>query len=114
MAAGSGWGERLAYYTTRAAIHNSGAFVSRDIVRLVTLSGNLEAQILRGFLEANGVVVLLSGESASTAYGLGVGPLAQIDLMVPEEQLSEARQLLEDYYSGALNRDPDSGTELDE
>jgi hypothetical protein len=65
-------------------------------------SGLLEAEILRGLLEAAGLTVCLSHESAGTVYGLGVGPLGRVDILVPAAQSSEARRILEDYRAGRL------------
>lgn len=51
--------------------------------------------------EANDIPVFLSGESAGKAIGLGVGPLAEVDLLIPEENLSQAQKMLENYYRGS-------------
>ncbi|MCH7589309.1 MAG: hypothetical protein IIC78_14935, partial [Chloroflexi bacterium] len=55
--------------------------------------------------EAQGVQVWLSHESAGTALGLGVGPLAQVDLLVHRSQEAEAKSILDDYHAGALDQD---------
>jgi hypothetical protein len=73
------------------------------VVTLETVSGMLEAEILRGMLDSFGIQAILSGESAATAYGLGVGPMAQVDIRVREIQLEKARKVLTDYRSGKLS-----------
>lgn len=65
-------------------------------------SGMIEAEILRGFLQSMGIDVWLSREAASTAYGLGVGPMAEVELLVRSDQASAARQALAEYQSGRL------------
>ncbi|WP_322807902.1 putative signal transducing protein [Thermanaerothrix sp.] len=57
-------------------------------------NGRLHADIIRGFLEAAGFTVLLYQESAGAVYGLTVGPLGEVRILVPSEQAAEARALL--------------------
>lgn len=75
-------------------------------VAVESVSGMLQAEILRGLLESMGVPVRLSHEAAGTALGLGVGPLAQVDLLVPASRQEEAERILEDYHAGRLEQDP--------
>ncbi len=63
----------------------------------------LQAEILRGLLEANGIQVMLSAEGAGRAIGLGSTPLANVQLLVAEADQSLAKQLLADYYAGRLD-----------
>jgi hypothetical protein len=67
---------------------------------LIEISGELEAELLRGLLEAQGIPAILNQESAGRAYGLGVGPLGVVQILVPETALANARQILDDYYAG--------------
>ena len=69
-------------------------------VSAFTVQGELQSQILRGLLEAQGIPVELSEESAARIYGLGVGPMAEVEILVPEEKLAEAQAVFEDYKSG--------------
>jgi len=64
------------------------------------VAGDLQAEILRGLLEAQGIQVLLSQEGAGRALGLSVGPLGEVEILVPEEQRQEASQVLTDYQAG--------------
>lgn len=73
-----------------------------ELVTVETVSGLMEAEILRGLLEAAGVAVELSHEAALSAYSLGVGRLARVEIMVRAEQADQARRVLDDYRSGAL------------
>jgi hypothetical protein len=79
--------------------------MDQDIVQVGSVSGKIEAEILRGLLEASGINVLLVHEAAASIYGLGVGPLAQVDLMVPAAQASEAVKIIERYHSGIASED---------
>jgi hypothetical protein len=70
--------------------------------------GELQAEILRGLLEAQGIPVYLNQEGAGRAYGLNVGPLGGVQLMVPASLLETARQVLEDYYAGKFEGTADA------
>ncbi len=71
-------------------------------ILLVSVSGKLEAEIIHGMLQAYGVDAVMSHEAAASIYGLGVGPTAEVDILVPEDLLNEAKQLLDDYQQGRL------------
>jgi hypothetical protein len=76
--------------------------MNEEIIVIESISDVLEAEILRSLLESHGIHVLLSREAASTAIGLTVGPLAQVNLLVPQSQAEEAKKILDDYYKGNL------------
>jgi hypothetical protein len=69
-------------------------------VSVTTVQGELQAELLRGLLKAQGIVVQLSEEGVARVYGFTVGPLAEVDLLVPENQLQEAQKVIADYQSG--------------
>ena len=62
--------------------------------------GELQAELLRGLLEVQGILVVLNQEGAGRAYGLNVGPLGQVQIMVPASSVEDARHVLADYYAG--------------
>jgi hypothetical protein len=70
---------------------------------VATVPGRLEGEILRGLLLAQGVPTRISQEGAASAIGLGVGPLAEVDLLVPLSQLEEAQRILNEYHAGTFN-----------
>jgi hypothetical protein len=74
----------------------------QDVV-VESVSGAIEAEILRGLLESFGLKVTLSQESAGRAIGLSVGPLGRVDLLVPADQAEKARRILADYRAGHLS-----------
>lgn len=69
------------------------------------IAGELQAEILRGMLEAQGIKVWISQEGAGRAYGLGVGSLGKVQILVPAGELELANSLLDDYYSGELENE---------
>jgi len=77
--------------------------MSETLVLIGTASGMVEGQILRGLLEAQGIAVVLSHESAGTAIGLTAGPLGLVELWVRSEQAQQARRILEEYRAGAAD-----------
>ena len=54
----------------------------------------LEAQIIKGRLESEGIPVLLSYESAGLVYGITVDGLGEVKIMVPRNLEEEARGIL--------------------
>ncbi len=69
-----------------------------EIVDVV--SGDFQAQLLRGLLESQGILVQLSQEGAGRAYGLSVGALGEVQILVPTDSKDLAQQVLKDYYEG--------------
>ena len=65
------------------------------LVSVGIADGQVEAEIIKGLLTANGVEVWLSQESAGTALGLTVGAMGEVEIMVRAEQAEEARSLLD-------------------
>ena len=61
---------------------------------ILVLHDPVQAEILKGMLEANGVQVLLSKEGAAKALGLSVGAMSEIELRVPSNQIELAQQLM--------------------
>lgn len=66
-----------------------------ELVSLGTVDGQVEAEIIKGLLTANGVEVWLSQESAGSALGLTVGALGEVEIMVRAEQAEQARSLMD-------------------
>ena len=76
---------------------------------LDTVSGNFQAEIIRGMLEAQDIRVALSQEGAGSVLAVNVGPLGDVQILVPSSQLERAKKVLDDYYSGAAEREASSG-----
>jgi len=55
----------------------------------------MEAQIIKGRLESEGIPVLLSYESAGLIYGITVDGLGEVKIMVPKRLAEEAKEILE-------------------
>lgn len=69
-------------------------------IPVTTVQGELQAEVVRGLLEAQGIPVHLSQEGVARAYGFGVGPLSEVEIMVPENYLAAAQEVIESYKAG--------------
>ncbi len=78
---------------------------------VIEVSGEFQANLLRNLLEAQGIKVFLNQEGAGKAYGLTVGPLGQVQILVPEHQSQEARQIVDDYYAGKFETNEELDSE---
>jgi hypothetical protein len=66
---------------------------SKQLVTVRT-ANYLEAQIIKGRLESEGIPVLLSYESAGLVYGITVDGLGKVKIMVPGNLADEAKEIL--------------------
>ena len=66
------------------------------LVEICVTSGLLQAEIIKGKLESNGIPVLLQYESLGPVMGLTLDGLGQVRLLVREEQVESARAVLEE------------------
>jgi hypothetical protein len=64
------------------------------LTTVYTAQGMLRATVIRGALESAGIPVMLSYEAAGPAIGLTVGGIGKVDIKVPTEWETEARNLL--------------------
>lgn len=68
-----------------------------------TCAGQLQADLVRGLLEAQGILVWLNQAGAAHAYAMTVGSMGRVEVLVPSIELERAQLILEDYYSGNLD-----------
>jgi len=73
----------------------------RDEVVYVA-AGMLEAESVKIMLESFGITAFVNQESAGTTYGLTVGFLGEVEVIVPLDQISEAKKIIADMESGKL------------
>lgn len=70
-------------------------------VVVATVTGEINAEIIKGLLEAQGVPVFLSQEGVGRSiYPVTIGRLAEVDILVPASSKAEAARVLKDYQSG--------------
>ena len=92
--------------------------VEDEWVLVDRVQGQLQAEILRGLLEAQGIMVWLNPQGAAHAYAVGVGTLGAVEILVPSSAFDQAKEILEAYYRGDLENidlnEPDSQDEAGE
>lgn len=76
-----------------------------EYVEVYTANGQLEADMIRLMLEASGLHVITRQESAGLVYGLTVGPLGEVPILVPENEAADAVELLKAMEEGKLDQD---------
>jgi hypothetical protein len=79
--------------------------MSKPPVVVYTAAGQVQANIIRGFLEAQDIPVQLSQESAGAVYGFTVGTMGMVDVLVPAERAAEAQALIATMETGEPDED---------
>ena len=79
---------------------------------LTEIDGELNAEIMRGLLEAQGIPVSLSQEGAGKVYGLTIGEFGRVEILVPSDYLAQARQVLVDLNNGVFDSGGDDNAEV--
>ena len=74
---------------------------AKEWTKITVLYDPVEAEMLRGLLEAQGIQVLLSKEGAAKALGLSTGIMSEIEVLVPQGQVVTATKLLSEYFGGS-------------
>ena len=65
---------------------------------LTEVQGRLEAELIKSYLEAQGIDVELFQESVGHhIYPVTIDGLGRVQIFVPKEEAEEARRLLEEY-----------------
>jgi hypothetical protein len=68
---------------------------------LVTiLQDPIQAEILRGLLEAQGITIHIVREGYQAAMGIANQASVRIEILAPEDQVLEAKQIVDDYDAG--------------
>ena len=67
-----------------------------ELTTVYVASGQLEAEIVKGRLESEGVPAILRYEAAGLIYGLTIDGLGQVEVQVPYSLAQHARDILAD------------------
>ena len=59
-----------------------------------TVQGQFAEGQIRAFLEANGIPTQVRGETLRSTYGISIGGIGAVDILVPRDRADEARELL--------------------
>lgn len=66
----------------------------KKLEKVYTASGQLQAHVIKGRLESEGIPVLLRYDSGSTVFAFTVDGLGEVEVLVPREEAARARQIL--------------------
>lgn len=70
------------------------------LINVYSSAGQLEAEMIKAFLEAQGVNVILNQESVGRTMGFSAGPLGEVQVLVEESQAEDARTVLKAMING--------------
>jgi len=68
-------------------------------------NGMLEAESVRILLESFGIPAFVNQESAGTTYGLTVGSLGEVEVIVPLSKVDEAKKVIAEMNNGKLDNE---------
>lgn len=74
----------------------TGGNLDQEPVVVWEAANNMEAQIVKGRLESEGIPAFIRGEALGTIFGLTAGSLAATDVLVPYALADQAIDLLHD------------------
>jgi hypothetical protein len=80
-----------------------------NLVNIFKAAGQLEAEMIKAFLEAQDIPVTLNQESIGRTIGLSAGRLGEVQVLVPDSKVAEAKEILVDLFDGKfeLGDDPE-------
>jgi hypothetical protein len=85
---------------------DEGTMDDKD-TRVHTVEGEFEAQQVKAFLEAHGIPCTFKGESLRKTHGLTLDGLGYVEIHVPLELVSQARELIAEVEAGRMTIGPD-------
>jgi len=74
-----------------------------ELISVYTASGQLEAQMIKAFLESNALQVVINQESIGRTLGLSAGYLGEVEVLVPETQAEKASELISAMENGEFS-----------
>jgi len=85
---------------------------TREIVYIA--HGVLDAEMMRAFLESNGIRAFIMQESVGLTYGLTMGPLGECKILVEPQNVETARELITLYETGEIDQIDFNTDDIDE
>jgi hypothetical protein len=65
-----------------------------DLVEAARVYGPFEADLIKSFLESHGIISIIRGRTAPFVYPLTVDGMAEFKVLVQEQDLEKARELV--------------------
>jgi len=66
-------------------------------------NGMLEAESVKILLESFDIPAYTNQESAGTVYGFGVGPMGEVEIIVPSRYIDDAKKIIQEMIAGNLD-----------
>ncbi len=76
------------------------------LVELISVQGEMDAQLLVGILESEGIEVLMKSNQTFSALPFTVDGMGAVRIMVKKEDLEEAKTILEAYSGESDEENP--------
>lgn len=86
--------------------------MTQPLVVVYTTAGQMEANIVKGMLEAAGMPAVISQEGAGAAFGFTVGAMGMVEVLVAEKDAADAEALIAAMQRGELE-EGDEGSSAD-
>lgn len=83
------------------------------LVELISVQGEMDAQLLVGILESEGIEVLMKSNQTFSALPFTVDGMGAVRIMVKKEDLDEAKTILEAYSGNQDENNPELKEALD-
>jgi len=64
------------------------------LVEVYRASGELEAQVIKGLLESNGIACILRSDAAFSVHAFTVDGMGQVTVSVLESRVEEAKEII--------------------
>lgn len=78
---------------------------TNDYILVYRAKGQLDGEMIKSFLEAQGISVVMNQEAIGTVYGLTIGDLGTAEILVPAIDEEKARQLLSAMENGEFSNE---------
>ena len=114
------WFRREEKAEAEAALHSAtttGGELDQEPVIVWVAQNQMEAQVIKGRLESEGIPAIIRGETLGAIYGLTTGSLAQSAILVPAPLAERAQLILqsdENWEWLECESDPDDLVDLDD
>jgi hypothetical protein len=70
------------------------------LVEVFIAQGEVQAQLIRAMLEGDGIESMFQGEAIRLTHGITVDGLAEVKILVREEDEDRAREIIETFLDG--------------
>lgn len=77
-----------------------------DIVRIHSVQGQPEADLLKSLLEANGIESFTKGRAVQSVHPFTMDGLGEIQILVRDEDADKARKIIEKFVEGEEEETP--------